>query len=194
LKKLRFFKFYLVLSLAFGSQYALADYEAGVNAAFNGDFEAAFHEFSVAAEEGLDLAQYNLGILYFIGQGVDQDYALAFKWTEAAALQGHIAAQFNLGNLYYEGQGVKRDRDKTVEWFEKAAKGGHPDAAMALAMMYVEGDHVRKNPVLAHAWASMAAANENADAAALRGDLEKKMSSEQLSQARRQFALWQIER
>jgi len=64
LKKLRFFKFYLVLSLAFGSQYALADYEAGVNAAFNGDFEAAFHEFSVAAEEGLDLAQYNLGILY----------------------------------------------------------------------------------------------------------------------------------
>ncbi len=53
---------------------SFADYEAGVNAAFNGDFETALHEFTIAAEEGLDLAQYNLGILYFTGQGVEKDY------------------------------------------------------------------------------------------------------------------------
>ena len=33
-----------------------ADYEDGVNAAFKGDFETALYEFTVAAEEGLDLA------------------------------------------------------------------------------------------------------------------------------------------
>ena len=71
-----------------------ADYEDGVNAAFNGDFETAFHEFSVAADEGLDLAQYNLAILYFTGQGVDKDVSEAFQWTKAAADQGHVAARF----------------------------------------------------------------------------------------------------
>ncbi len=48
---------------------ASADYEDGVNAAFDGDFDTAFLEFTIAAESGLDLAQYNLGILYFTGQG-----------------------------------------------------------------------------------------------------------------------------
>ena len=47
-----------------------ADYEDGVNAAFAGEFDTAFREFSIAAEEGLDLAQYNLAILYFTGQGM----------------------------------------------------------------------------------------------------------------------------
>jgi len=194
LKKLNKFSLFLILSGFFVAPATLADYEDGVNAAFNGDFDAAFLEFSLAAESGLDLAQYNLGILYFTGQGVNRDLEKAFEWTEAAAQQGHIAAQFNLASLYYEGQGVKRDRDLAVEWFSRAAKGGHPDAAFALAKMYEEGEHVRKNPVMAHAWASMALANEHADAAVLRESLEKRMSSEQMSQARRQFALWQIER
>ena len=60
---------------------SFADYEAGVNAAFNGDFETALYEFTIAAEEGLDLAQYNLGILYFTGQGVEKDMSEAFRWT-----------------------------------------------------------------------------------------------------------------
>ena len=78
-----------------------------MNAAFTGDFDTAFREFSLAAQQGLDLAQYNLAILYFTGQGVDQDYEQAFRWTEAAAVQGHINAQANLASLYLEGTGVR---------------------------------------------------------------------------------------
>jgi TPR repeat protein len=164
-----------------------------VNAAFNGDFDTALHEFTIAAEQGLDLAQYNLAILYFTGRGVEKNVGLAFKWTEAAALQGHVAAQFNLGSLYYAGNGTTIDRDKAVEMFGKAAKAGHANAAFLLANMFSEGDHVNKDPVQAHAWASMAISNKNEEAISLRKDLEKHMSSEQLNQARRLFARWQIE-
>lgn len=190
-----------------------ADYEDGVNAAFKGDFETALHEFTLAAEEGLDLAQYNLAILYFTGQGVEQDLAEAFRWTEAAAAQGHVAAQFNLANLYYAGDGVEADQAKAVALFETAAKGGHPNAALILANMYADGEissdaelgiieRISRflfgaaggdDLVLAHAWANMAIANESDQAEALRVELESRMNAQQISDARRQFALWQIE-
>ena len=195
---------------------SFADYEAGVNAAFNGDFETALHEFTIAAEEGLDLAQYNLGILYFTGQGVDKDLAEAFRWTEAAALQGHVAAQFNLGSLYYAGDGVGVDQEKAVELFESAARAGHGNSALLLANMYADGDLSMEelgfvarlskaisglfsgdqrsdDLVLAHAWSSIALANESLEAEALRASLETRMSTEQLQQARRQYAIWQLE-
>jgi len=194
-----------------------ADYEDGVNAAFNGDFETALHEFTLAAEEGLDLAQYNLAILYFTGQGVERDIDQAFRWTEAAALQGHVGARFNLGNLYYSGDGVEANQSKAVEMFELAARGGHANAALILANMYADGeiasneelglfaslsnyftslfsgDSSSSDLVLAHAWANMAIANESSDADVLLADLQGRMSDRQLSDARRQFAQWQIE-
>lgn len=184
--------FCTALLLLFSSA-ALADYEEGVNAAFKGDFDTAFHEFTVAAEEGLDLAQYNLAILYFTGQGVDRDVDEAFRWTKAAADQGHTAAQFNLGSLYYEGDGTETDRDKAVEMFGLAARAGHANAALLLANMFAEGDHVNEDAVQAHAWASLAIQNENLEAVALRQLIEQDMNPQQLSQARRLFARWQIE-
>lgn len=172
---------------------ASGDYEKGVNAAFSGDYETAFREFSVAAEEGLDLAQYNLGILYFTGHGVEQDYEQAFKWTEAAAQQGHINAQFNLGSLHLDGQGTSQNNVRGIDWFKRAARSGHPNAAYALAKMYQEGDPVSQNLVEAHAWAAKAANNEHADGNALKDEIEGDLSPSELSEARRLFATWQIE-
>ena len=178
--------------LIFGS-VANADYEDGVNAAFNGDFDTAFREFSAAAEEGLDLAQYNLGILYFTGQGVDQDLDQAFIWTEAAANQGHLNAQFNLGSLYFEGQGTRQNNVLGIDWFIRAGHGGHPNAAFALAKMYQEGDPMTRDLVQAHAWAAKAANNDHDDALELKKEIEDELSAAELSQARRLFATWQIE-
>lgn len=188
--------------IAFGVSCALvsgfaspvwADYEDGVNAAFAGDYDTALKEFTAAAENGLDLAQYNLAILYFTGQGVERDLGKAFHWTEAAALQGHVNAQFNLGSLYMEGDGVARDVSKAVEWFGRAARAGHPDAAYFLADIYNRGDGVKRDRVQAHAWASQAVYNEQPEAAALKQEIEDHLNAEQLGQARRLFARWQIE-
>ena len=172
---------------------ATGDYEAGVNAAFEGNYDIAFREFSIAAEEGLHLAQYNLAILYFFGQGVEKDIDQAFKWTEAAANQGHVAAQFNLGSLYYTGDGTSVDRDKAVELYESAANAGHGEAAFVLATMYDEADHVDGDPVQAHAWANLAISNDHGEASELIDSLEQEMTEQQLGEARRIFARWQIQ-
>ena len=175
------------------STVALADYEDGVEAAFSGDYDTAFKEFTVAAEEGLSLAQFNLGILYFTGQGVEQDFDEAFEWTRRAAEQGHLNAQFNLGSLYLDGQGTQVSVLEGVNWFTQAAKSGHANSAFTLAKMYQKGDFVDSDLVAAHAWAAQSEINEHPEASILKEEIEQDLSVEEIRQARRVFAAWQIE-
>ena len=73
------------------------------------NYSEAFKFCSVAAEQGHAEAQFNLGVLYFNGQGVKQDFVNAKKWFEKAAKQGHAEAQCCLAGLYIQGLGVKQD-------------------------------------------------------------------------------------
>jgi TPR repeat protein len=171
-----------------------ADYEDGVTAAQNGDFDTALREFTVAAAEGLDLAQYNLAILYFTGQGVEQNHAEALRWTLAAAEQGHLNAQFNLGALYYTGTGTAVNLEEALRWYTIAAQSQHSGAQYNLATMYELGEGTAVDLVEAHFWASAAQYNEFADAPALLGRLSTQMSAEQLSAARVRFAEWMLSR
>ena len=61
-----------------------------------------------AAGQGHAEAQYNLGVMYYEGQGVRQDYHKAVEWFCKAANQGFAQAQNNLGVMYDEGQGVRQ--------------------------------------------------------------------------------------
>ena len=182
-----------IFLLLLSSTVALADYEDGVEAAFSGDYDTAFKEFTIAAEEGLSLAQYNLGILYFTGQGVEQDFDEAFEWTKRAAEQGHLNAQFNLGSLYLDGQGTQVSVLEGVNWFTQAAKNGHANSAYTLAKMHQEGDFVDSDLVLAHAWAAQSEINEHPEASSLKKEIAQDLSTEEIRQARRIFATWQIE-
>ena len=170
-----------------------ADYEDGLDAVFRGDYQTAYREFSAAAEEGLDLAQYNLAILYYMGNGVDQDMELAFKWTEAAAVQGHVDAQSNLGSLYLSGTGIDQNLSKGLEWLSLAGRGGHAGSSFSLANMYNDGEPTQRDEVLAHVWAAMAAAQEHPEAETLLARIERGLSGQELQQARRLYARWQIE-
>jgi hypothetical protein len=62
--------------------------------------------FRKAAELGDAYAQFNLGLMYKKGEGIERDYAAAFKWLRQAAQQGLAFAQNHLGALYYNGRGV----------------------------------------------------------------------------------------
>ena len=62
-----------------------------------------------AAEHGAPDAQYQLGVVYARGAGVEQSYAQAFEWWRKAADQGFGSAQYAIGLLYRDGLGVARD-------------------------------------------------------------------------------------
>lgn len=73
---------------------AWADFEAGMQAFDRRDYRTAVQELQPLANAGDPYAQYMLGRLYLVGNGVLQDYVEAHKWFNLAAAGGHgYAAQ-----------------------------------------------------------------------------------------------------
>ena len=71
----------------------------------------------LAAEQGHDRAQFNLGKFYYDGKGVVQDYQEASAWYKKAAEQGYADAQNNLGLMYSKGHGVTQDHKEAAGWY-----------------------------------------------------------------------------
>ena len=138
---------------------AWADVEGGLAAYARGDYETAFREFKTLAEQGDAEAQFNLGVMYHIGEGVTPDYAQAMQWYWLAAEQEHIAAQYNLGLMYANGQGVPQDYTEATNWYRRAAEQNDGISQSTLGIMYAKGYGVPQDFVRAHMWLSLAASN-----------------------------------
>jgi uncharacterized protein len=82
------------------------------------------------AEDGDVDAQYDLGIRYYSGDGLEHDYGKAIKWFLMAAEQDDAQAQFNLGIMYGRGEGIGKDINTSMQWLKKAADQGHAEALM----------------------------------------------------------------
>jgi hypothetical protein len=109
----------------------------------------------VRAEAGDAYAQYDLGYMYYEGEGVPRDDAEAARWIRLAADQGHAAAQVNLGVMYADGRGVPQDDAEAVRWYRLAADQGL--ATSGLGYQYVTGRGVPQDYVQAHMWFNLAA-------------------------------------
>ena len=111
----------------------------------------------VRAGQGNAKAQYNLGVVYYEGNGVTQDYEQAVKWTRLAAEQGYADAQYNLGVMYTKGQGVPQDNKEAVKWTRLAAEQEHVDAQYDLGVMYEYYLSLTKDYKEAFKWYRLAA-------------------------------------
>ncbi len=117
----------LILILIVGvvlSQYVYAGLDEGLRAYKRGDYVTALKELELSAEQGDARAQYNLGSMYYNGEGITRNYKEAFKWFRKASEQGNASAQYKLGVMYYEGKGVTRDEMEALKWWRKAAEQG----------------------------------------------------------------------
>lgn len=134
-------------SLLLAVTTAHADYQAGLDAYDAGDHATALAEWleeinrpgdpenSALYRESL----YAIAMLYWQGQGVDQNYAVAAAWLRQAAHRNHPGAQNKLGFLFSMGEGVGQDYQEARRWFERAAALGDPDAAYNLDQMFRQG-------------------------------------------------------
>jgi TPR repeat protein len=84
-------------------------------------------------------AQFQLGKLYYHGEGIDVDKKQAAAWFTTAAERGNISAQSFLALLYLTGDGVPQSTESAIKWYEAAARGGDLSAAQNLAFHFREG-------------------------------------------------------
>ena len=94
------------------------------------------------AKRGDREAQYNLGTLFYNGDGVAKNYKIAAEWYQQATYQGHAKAAYALGMMYLHGVGVNQDGKRAVELFYISSKNGFSEAKAALEQMKNEGREV----------------------------------------------------
>lgn len=97
------------------------------------------------AGSGDSISQFNIGLIYFYGNGETQNYAKALIWFGKAAVQGDVEAQFNLGLMYKQGRGVEQNDAIAAQWFSMAARLGDMNAQCNLGVMCYQGLGVPKN-------------------------------------------------
>lgn len=96
------------------------------------DWKAVFEIMYPLALEGNLQAQSNLGMLYNLGRGVDENEELAYWWFSEAAERGSIKAINNLAVMYFNGNNyVKQDTAQAIKLFETSATKD-PDAMLTL--------------------------------------------------------------
>lgn len=99
-----------------------------------------FNKTKLLAEQGYPKAQYNLGELYYFGEGTLMDKKQAFFWIKKSAEQGYAAAQYNLGVMYDEGKGTLINKKQAFYWYSKSAEQGNTAALFNLGVMYNHGE------------------------------------------------------
>lgn len=102
-----------------------SSFHKGLAAFAENDYELAAALFKESAEQGEPDGQYELGILYLEGMGVDKEPEQTFELWSMSAEKGYADAQFGLGTLYMRGIGIDKDIDKAKTWLQKAASQGH---------------------------------------------------------------------
>ena len=112
---------------------AYAGLQEGLNAYQSGDYAAALKEFRTLAGKGDATAQYHIGVMNELGQGVPQDYQKAATQYGYAAEGGNAEAQYHLGVLNDLGKGVAQNYKLAADWYRKAADQGHAEAKKNLA-------------------------------------------------------------
>ena len=123
-------------------QEAIAIYNQGTEYTSAQEYEKAAECYRIAADYGLDQAQFNLGRAYHSGHGVEQDYTQAAAWYYLAAIQGNPSAHFALSLYYLSELGVEQDNEMFFYWCQQSANQGFADAQLFMSVCYLTGFEV----------------------------------------------------
>ena len=174
----------LKLSLVLASMsVGAAENHLGIIAYQEGDHATAFSELSPLAEQGDEVAQFYLGVMYDFGQGVLENDKSAVYWYIKAAEQGKANAQYNLGVMYDNGDGVLKNDKAAVDWYTKAALQGHDSAQTNLGYMYQNGQGILTDNRRAYMWYSLGNYNGNKLGGKNRDIIAKQMTPADISKA-----------
>lgn len=116
------------------------------------------------AEAGVVRSQYDLGVCYANGWGVEKDHFQAFYWWSKAAAKGDLFAICDLGNCYEKGNGTVPFAPMAMYYYLLAARQGFAEAQYNLGKAYTDGEIVAKDEIRALYWFTLAALQDHTQA------------------------------
>jgi TPR repeat protein len=132
--------------------------------------------YRLAADQGHVDAQFRIGEMYALGEGVRKDEKEAARWRLQAAAQGYMLIQNRRAGLQRIAVLPSPKENEAFLKLHKAAGSGDAKAQRALGDMYAMGRGISKNDEEALAWYRLAA--DRGDAGA-RKELARRELAEQ---------------
>ena len=99
------------------------------------DYAKALHYYRLAAKQGSNRAQRNLGRMYQKGYGVEIDYAKALRYFQLSAEQNDSFAQHGLVVMYCYSRGVEQNYTKAFHYCQLSAEQGNSFAQDSLKFL-----------------------------------------------------------
>ena len=153
------------------------DWEKGLAAFDEADWEIALQEFTPLAEQGHPDAQFYLGLLYRTSSD-----EVSLKWFRLAAEQGHARAMWFIGDSYCCDDA---DVVEELKWYRLSVEHGDVDSRFDVAWMYEHGRGVPQDYVYAHMWYNIAAAAGHEKAIDNRDVMNERMTPDQIAEAQK---------
>lgn len=148
-------------------------------------YTKTFQANKALAEKGDADAQFKVGLMYYLGQGVLRDYLEALGWFKKAARQNNPYAQYNAGYMYEKGEGTPQDHGEAAKYYRQAAERGNQLAQYTLGYLYEKGRGVPQDEVQALMWYNLAAIQGETKAKAARDRVTVWMTPAQIAEAQR---------
>lgn len=114
-------------------------YERGRDCEMAGDYTGAVERYRRAAKLGHTKAQTKIGVMHFLGCGVEQNYPIAKCWLTKAVEKNDAIAQYYLGEIYYhkfENSHNDTRRKEAILLYLKAAEQGYVMAQYRLGLIF----------------------------------------------------------
>ncbi len=152
-----------------GSSAGSAGLQDALDLYAGGDIAGAAAIYGDLAQEGDARAQFNLALMFYVGQGVPQSYYDAYVWAWRAKLKGVAQAQILIDRVE---NGISRDErialaDTLMGDLSEGIANG--DARAMLAMSVIQSDLLPKPDMIqTYVWQSMSVAIGLSEAETLR--------------------------
>jgi TPR repeat protein len=154
------------------------------------DYTKAAEYFEAAAQQGDANALFNLGKLYFRGQGVEANPGKALEYYRKAADLDHILALNTLGGLYRSGAQTGADAKLAREYFARSAAFGNAVGLYETAEFILQESTDAEHQIEAHMHLNLASARAHPNAPEALAELTALMALEDIERAQeraRQF-------
>ena len=99
-------------------------------------------ELKKSAKKGDIVAQRDLGICYYAGNGIEVDKEEALEWLNKAANSGDAMSLYYIGKMYEERQVSGENSEKAWQYYKEAAEKGIAEAQYKLGMALLEGKRI----------------------------------------------------
>lgn len=122
--------------------------------------QMALNGLATAAQAGIPLALYNLGLMFLKGDGIEEDLTKARVCFETGAQAGDLDCQCELAIMLQQGEGGEADVARAFREASTAAASGSAKGQFLLGCYYAQGMGVAANEEEAIRFIGMSAAQQ----------------------------------